>query len=54
MKMEQIESSEPSAYNKQTPGKCPKECIQNSKHDESLKSKIILLMTTNKKHTTVL
>ena len=30
MKMEQIECSETSAYNNQTPGKYPKEYIQNS------------------------
>ena len=39
MKMEQIECSETSAYNNQTPGKCPKEYIQDSKHGESLKSR---------------
>ena len=38
MKMEQIECSETSAYNNQTPGKYPKEYIQDSKLGESLKS----------------
>ena len=40
MKMEQIEGSETSAYNNQTPGKYPKEYMQDSKHSESLKSRI--------------
>ena len=40
MKMEQIECSETSAYNNQTPGKYPKEYIQDSKHGEGLKSRI--------------
>jgi len=40
MKMEQIECSEMSAYNNQTPEKYPKEYIQDSKHGESLKSRI--------------
>jgi len=39
MKMEQIECSETSAYD-QTPGKYPKEYIQDSKHGESLKSRV--------------
>ena len=39
MKMEQIECSETSAYNNQTPGRYPKEYIQDSKHGESLKSR---------------
>ena len=38
MKMEQTECSETSAYNNQTARKYPKECIQDSKHGESLKS----------------
>jgi len=38
MKLEQIECSETSANNNQTPGKYPKEYIQESKHGESLKS----------------
>ena len=42
MKMELIECSETSAYNNQTPGKYPKEYIQDSKHGESLKSRIIV------------
>ena len=40
MKMEHIECSQTSAYNNQTPGKYPKEYIQDSKHGESLKSRI--------------
>jgi len=40
LKMEQIECSETSAYNNQTPGKYPKEYILDSKHGESLKSRI--------------
>jgi len=44
MKMEQIECSETSAYNTQTPGKYPKEYIQDSKHGESLKSRIFTHM----------
>jgi hypothetical protein len=39
--MELIEGSETSAYNNQTPGKYPKEYIQDSKHGESLKSRKI-------------
>ena len=39
---EQIECSETSAYNNRTPGKYPKEYIQDSKHGGSLKSRIIL------------
>jgi len=42
MKMEQIERYETSAYNNQTPGKYPKEYIQDLKHGESLKSRILL------------
>ena len=41
MKMKQIECSETSAYNNQTPGKYPKEYIQDSKHGKSLKSKMV-------------
>ena len=37
--MEQIECSETSAYNNQTPGKYTKEYIQDSKHGESLNSR---------------
>jgi len=39
LKMELIECSETSAYNNQTPGKYPKEYIQDSKHGKSLKSR---------------
>ena len=38
--MELIEGSETSAYNNQTPGKYSKEYIQDSKHGESLKSRM--------------
>ena len=41
-KMEPIEGSETSAYNNQTPGKHPKEYIIDSKHGESLKSRMVL------------
>ena len=41
MKMEQRECSETSAYNNQTQGKYPKEYTQDSKHGESLKSRIL-------------
>jgi hypothetical protein len=41
MKMEQIECSEKSAFKNQTPGKYPKDYTQDSKHGESLKSRII-------------
>ena len=41
MKMEQIECSETSAYNHQTPGKYPKEYIQDSKQGESLKLRVV-------------
>ena len=37
--MELIEGSETSANHNRTPGKYPKEYIQDSKHGESLKSK---------------
>ena len=40
MKMEQIECSETSANHNQTPGKYTKECKQDSKHGENLKSSI--------------
>ena len=40
LKMEQIEGSETSANHNQTPGKYPKEYRQDSKHGESLKSRI--------------
>ena len=38
LKMELIEGSETSANHNRTPGKYPKEYIQDSKHGESLKS----------------
>ena len=41
MKMEQIECSETSANHNQTPGKYPKEYIQDSKHGGSLKSRVL-------------
>ena len=45
MKMEQTEHSETSAYKLQTPRNYPKEIIQHTEHDESLKlRKPILLM----------
>ena len=37
LKMELIEGSETSANHNQTPGKYPKEYIEDSKHGESLK-----------------
>ena len=49
MKMEQIECSETSEYNNQTPGKYPKEYIQDSKHGESLKSRITNLLSCTSK-----
>ena len=49
MKMEQIECSETSAYIIQTPAKYPKENIIYSKHGESLKSRIcVILLTTGR------
>ena len=36
-----------SAYNNQTPGKYPKEYRQDSKHGESLKSRIINIIFVN-------
>jgi hypothetical protein len=42
-KMEQIECSETSAIINQTPGNHPKEDILYSKHDESLKSRMVNL-----------
>jgi hypothetical protein len=41
LKTEQIECSETSAFNNQTPGKYPKDYTQDSKHGESLKSRLI-------------
>ena len=41
--MELIEGSETSANHNRTPGKYPKECIQDSKHGESLKSRILIM-----------
>jgi hypothetical protein len=43
LKMELIEGSETSANHNRTPGKYPKEYIQDSKHGESLKSRNIKL-----------
>jgi hypothetical protein len=43
MKMEQIECSETSANINQTLGKHPKDSTLNTKHDESLKSRILHL-----------
>jgi hypothetical protein len=40
LKMELIEGSETSANHNRTPGKCPEEYIQDSKHGESLKSRM--------------
>jgi hypothetical protein len=40
LKMELIEGSETSPYNNRTLGKYPKEYIQDSKHGESLKSRL--------------
>ena len=44
MKMEQTQCSETSAYKFQTPGNYPKESIQHTEHDESLKLRIFLLL----------
>ena len=44
MKMELIEGSETSANHNRTPRKYPKEYIQDSKHGESLKSRIIMII----------
>jgi hypothetical protein len=43
LKMEQIESPETSANTNQTPGKHPKDSTLNTKHGESLKSRILHL-----------
>ena len=43
--MELIEGSETSANHNWTPGKYPKEYIQDSKHGESLKSRKCYLVT---------
>ena len=51
MKMEQIECSETSANHNQTPGKYPNEYIQDSKHGESLKSRIPFLFLTPRQYT---
>ena len=45
--MELIEGSETSANHNQTPGKYPKEYLQDSKHGESLKSSNILVSNYN-------
>ena len=42
LKMELIEGSETSANHNRTPGKYPKEYIQDSKHGESLKPRIFI------------
>ena len=42
LKMELIEGSETSENHNRTPGKYPKEYIQDSKHGESLKSSIYM------------
>jgi len=47
LSFEQMGCSETSAYNNQTPGKYPKEYIQDSKHDESLKSRIVFRKQMN-------
>jgi hypothetical protein len=39
MNMEQMECSETSAYNIQTPGNYPEENIQHTEHGKSLKSR---------------
>ena len=46
LKMELIEGSETSANHNRTPGKNPKEYIQDSKHGESLKSRTISKLKT--------
>jgi hypothetical protein len=46
MKMEQIECFETSAFNNQMPGKYPKDYIQDSKHSESLKSRLQVVFVT--------
>ena len=48
--MEQIECSETSANHNRTPGKYPKEYIQDSKHGESLKSRVEFGNETNDRH----
>jgi len=45
MKMEQTECSETSAYKIQTPRIYPEESIQHSVQGESLKSRILLLLS---------
>ena len=45
--VERIEGSETSANHNRTPGKYPKEYIQDSKHGESLKSRCILIRHSN-------
>jgi hypothetical protein len=42
LKMELTEGSETSPNHNLTPGKCPKEYIQYSKHGESLKSRLYM------------
>jgi len=48
MKTENTECSEMSVYIIQTLGNCPKERMQHSQHDESLKSRIFILVTVLK------
>ena len=43
--MEQIKCSETSAFNNQMPGKYPKDYTRYSKHGESLKSRILFLVS---------
>ena len=50
LKMELIEGSETSANRNRTPGKYPKEYIQDSKHGESLKSRIHLSLLLQLNH----
>jgi len=43
--MEETECSETSGYNIETPGNCPEESIQHLELGESLKSRMLLLIT---------
>ena len=45
MKMEQTECSETSAHKIQTPGNYPEENIQHREHGESLKSRIVYILS---------
>jgi hypothetical protein len=49
MKMERTECSETLAFKLQTPGNNPKENIRRSKHDESLKSRNLYMLTNEHK-----